>query len=757
MTLTALVLALAHVDLRALVATIGQIQPVNLVVVVASLAFGALGSSFRLKLIARDVGYRLTFRDAAAALSLGQVAGSLFFQIVGQLIARGAVLSRRGVPAAGTIVVTGYERLAALIVSLLLALAGGCYLFGRVTVDLQAGGAFFIKLTVGGVLVLAACAAAAWGRMAAARIREALGPRALRGLAVNLAISLLIQLMTMMAYIAAAMSLAPSIGPMEIAAAAAVVMLAASMPISLAGWGVRELGAIYALGAIGMPNEAALAVAVLIGIVALAVVAALAAVTGFARSGTPQPVARPVSAGATLDHTALLAWSIPIIAAMAVFFQVYVPLTHGQLNVNLADPVALVGGALFMLMCWRDRALPSWRLPGLNAHVLAATLMLTIALALGWWRFGWTSWAFVNRFAGWFILLAYAATGAMLVRHAGLAGFRMLAVTFAAAGSAIALLDLSIFSGVVANLGVPTELIRYRSEGFAQNPNAFATQLLLALAGVVAAVERSRLRTLLLIGVLLGLWFTGSRSGMIALGAVLILSLWWRLLSPRDLLHPVAVTAAVVAFIYWLPEILAAIRYGWAVSTIFLTDLWQSIASWIGGGSSGGGSGGSTINAARLEVHKHEFSPLEVVASGYSGSNVQRIASLHGGWAMFEAYPILGGGLGAFIEQHLRAHGQALVIHSTPLWLLAEMGVVGLLVFLAPFIRIVKHELHERPASDAVRNFMILAFLGFAVVAAVHDLFYQRALWLLLGAALALVDTAPADATGKRPVSHSVS
>src|SRR5690606_4888033 len=106
-------------------------------------------------------------------------------------------------------------------------------------------------------------------------------------------------------------------------------------------------------------------------------------------SGASLPAARPAAADAPVDHAALLAWSVPVIAAMAVFFQVHIPLTTASLNVNLADPVAIVGGALFLLMCWRERALPAWRLPGLNAHIVAATAMLTIALALGWWRFGW--------------------------------------------------------------------------------------------------------------------------------------------------------------------------------------------------------------------------------------------------------------------------------------------------------------------------------------------------------------------------------
>jgi hypothetical protein len=115
--------------------------------------------------------------------------------------------------------------------------------------------------------------------------------------------------------------------------------------------------------------------------------------------------------------------------------------------------------------------------------------------------------------------------------------------------------------------------------------------------------------------------------------------------------------------------------------------------------------------------------------------------SLRGGWAMFLAHPILGGGLGAFIEQYTRQQGIPLVIHSTPLWLLAETGIVGLLIFLSPFLRIFKAESFDRAAGDRIGTFLILALTGFALVAAVHEMLYQRAVWLLLGAALACAST----------------
>ena len=63
---------------------------------------GALLASWRLQMIAGDLGYRLGFLDAVSALSFGQILGTLFFQLAGQLMARSAVLSRRRIPVSGT-------------------------------------------------------------------------------------------------------------------------------------------------------------------------------------------------------------------------------------------------------------------------------------------------------------------------------------------------------------------------------------------------------------------------------------------------------------------------------------------------------------------------------------------------------------------------------------------------------------------------------------------------------------------------------
>lgn len=139
-TAAAFVVAFMQADLSAFWLAIGSISPPTLALAGSALLAGALLAALRLWFIARDVGHRLSARDALLALSVGQVAGAVSVQFFGQIVARSALLSPRGVSAPANIVMVTYERLVAVAISGLMATAGAWYLFGRLAVDLQGGG-----------------------------------------------------------------------------------------------------------------------------------------------------------------------------------------------------------------------------------------------------------------------------------------------------------------------------------------------------------------------------------------------------------------------------------------------------------------------------------------------------------------------------------------------------------------------------------------------------------------------------------------
>jgi hypothetical protein len=683
--LLVLVILLANANLSTLATTVSGLSAGAVVAVVAALTGGTLLASVRLKAIAKDFGYRLSWRDAFTTLTVSQLAGALFLQVVGQLIARGILLSRVDVPVSATIVLTTYERIAALVVSVVLAAAGGFHIFGKLTLNLSDGGATFLKISAG--LLLAVCfgASIAWGP-AAARLISGLGTKPLVSSAKAISLSLAIQFLTMAAYVIAAKTIQPEAAIADLCAASTIIMLAASLPISLAGWGIRELSAIVALGAIGVGTEAAVTVAVLVGAASMTITAALAFALApkavFNRQAMSQQATR-------VDYAALLDWVLPLAIATAVFFQIFVPLRSGIVNVNLADPIAVVGGVLFLIRHLRTSK-PQWRMPNLNGYILLTTLAFVLALISGIWSFGLTDWAFTNKFVGWFMLLAYGAVGASLVHRGGEDALQILLLTFAATAAAVVALEIALF--IAFDLGAPIapDMIPRPIEGFSQNRNSFSFLLLVALAATF--VSRTKYSVPLGAMILIGLWFAGSRAALGTLVILLGFTLFLRIISIRTALA--TATAAII---------------GCAV-IILISAMAKGLA------------GGMLASGYLIPV------TIEV-----PGSNAERFKSMSEGFAMFMAHPIFGAGLGAYMHDQL-SKGVPLVIHSTPIWLAAELGVVGLGLFAWVATRIFLNAWRWQNASGAL---IVLVLVVFAVMSAVHELLYQRSLWLLLGAALA--------------------
>lgn len=475
------------------------------------------------------------------------------------------------------------------------------------------------------------------------------------------------------------------------------------MPVSLAGWGVREMSAVFALGAIGVASGNALLSALVVGAGSLIAMAALSAIS---LSSWREPAAKRLDIAQSLNvnYGTLLAYAVPLAVATLVLFQIHVPLASGTLlNVNLADPIALLGGAMFLLQSVQRKQVPEWRVPHLNLAVAATTLVLVIALFIGAARFGFTEWAVVNRFFGWFVVLSYAMTGALMFRAASADSTRLLLLTFIGATMAIVLLELSLLTAVAAgaryklSLPVFTDAI----SGFAQNRNSFAFQILMALAATFVVAQGRRQRQIIVTTLLLGLWFTGSRSGWIAVSVLFIAAIYLRAVSIREL-APCALPCLILA--------ITPLALTWMVVPPRPTD-------------------------GAVPIIAPTVTPLLVPTATDTD---ERMLSLRLGWDMFLTYPLFGGGLGAFRNLGITDGVKPpLLVHSTPLWLLAETGFVGLIVFVTPVVAVLLKEWRRRD-RDKASDLLILCILVFAVMSLPADLLYQRTFWMIAGAGLAI-------------------
>ena len=700
------VLALAYLasvfDVGAVLGRAGRIPAWAVAASLALIAVNQFLSSVRFHLLLRDLGFRQSFAEGARANVYSIVGGLMLFSYFGQSLTRSAVLKTIDHSPAVAFLITGIER--AVSFGLLLVLAGGgaVVLFGGVRFGIAQGGGNAIVLVIGLAIALAAMTLFGLHRSQRSLLRRQVARGLLRSVLRAGVITVGMHLTMLAAYVVVARYAAPEAALADLTAVTGIVMLAAAIPISFAGWGIRELGAAHAYRAIGLSPEAGVAMAVVVGLLSLGALALNLALTMVpARRAAGAEPAPEIARGLAHDYARLTAWLVPMLATALVSFRVPIPTGSGAINVNPADPIAIVGAVILLGLGWRQRLGGLWRIRYLGGALVLASAAMGLGFLHGWFRFGLVDWALYNRLIGWGVLLAFLATGALATAVAGGAGTSTVVRVFSTTSAAMVVADLAL-RWLGAALGVDLfAAFGPRLVGMTGNPNAFALQLLLALALTLPAPGRGQstgpgrgigAAQVLELGLLLaGLWMTASRAGFIA-GAALVLAYWglgwmdWRRLAR-------GVAAALPIFLL-------------------------TVASGVGPGDPG--------------LHG-------IVGVGFVALQADRVVSLLGGLRMWLDHPLFGAGLGAFIESQIRSTGQPLVIHNSFLWLAAEFGLAGFAAFaLAPLaiLRTMAGDARWRAEPGFVMTAGCLVVL--AAMAMAHDLVYARGVWLLLGALLAV-------------------
>ena len=118
-----------------------------------------------------------------------------------------------------------------------------------------------------------------------------------------------------------------------------------------------------------------------------------------------------------------------------------------------------------------------------------------------------------------------------------------------------------------------------------------------------------------------------------------------------------------------------------------------------------------------------------------SSSDNERWQSIADGWALWQQYPLFGAGLGAFVQNRFDAGLPILIIHSVPVWILAELGIVGIVAIGGVFIALLWQSIKmiRTPEYFAWGTGLFVLLAALAVSGSVHDFFFQRSFWFLLG------------------------
>lgn len=665
-----------------------------LVGIVALLALNLLVVVLRFWRVLAHFGIDISWAVAARACIAGYVVGLAMISLFGQVVGRQAALQKSGVSPIVNASIAAYERSLLAVISGGLAVFGGLYLLGQRSMAKFLGPLPMVEIVLAAIAAAILSFALGQSRFEARLSAELLTARNLCRVLEITALTAVGQILVLGCFVVGIHSISPSSDVMSVFAASAIISFAASMPISVNGWGVREVAAVYVLGTLGISAADAVTVSILVGVVATAVIYLSIPFALRSRPAGHAVVFPAIRIGTMSEIEKASAWGMGMACAVAVFFQFHAALPAGNINVNLADPFAILALAALSLHCLLLRMGPVWRFDGVTPAVATVSAMLLFGFVYGWASIGVTQWALAGRLFGWLVLLGYLSAGYLVVAYTGRHGVRRFSETIVATAVTVVVMQLvlRILNAYGLNPGVE---LSYNFEGYASNRNSFSFQLLGAMVLLLAylplysrhrATGRSKglIFTALLGIILAGLGWSGSRAGLIVGGLLLLGYGLWR---PRQ--RRMVVLGLAIALVLW---------GGAIVST-------QYVQSGITGGKG-------------------------------DGSDPERFATFVHAVELWQESPVFGAGLGVFIARSSEWLGHAQVIHSTPLWILAEFGLVGLAVFGGAFFAFVRGAWMGRgnlPASDA-----LIMLLGvFAVFCLAHEIFYQRLFWLVLGALLA--------------------
>ncbi|NWB85481.1 O-antigen ligase family protein [Pseudomonas gingeri] len=666
--------------------------------------------------ILSHVGFRLPWGLVFRASSAANIASLLIIPLFGQMAGRQAVLQAAGVSAVENAVIAAYERVLVGCISAVLAFIGGGYLLGTAVKEYVALVPFdeIVPLVLLAVFVSLFFSISRFERLF---YQSLFTKRNVLRFFELVFITLVSSVLMLSSFALLFNFVVPSTDWFSVFSVAAVVSFAAGLPISFGGWGLREIAAVYFLGYLHVESDKAMAASILCGVLSVGAIIFMApfalktnkAVSSMHLSAVSIKPYQSVIRGVSIESVA--AWILCFSVALFVMFQVHFPVAGSTININIADPFAVLALSVVFLDSIFQRQLPLWRVPRFNYLLLLMSVILLFGFFHGWLNFGSSSWAFSKIF-GWLVLLGFLASGYLAVSYHGVRGARRIIEVM------VVVLCLILLSQMVLHFLHIYKIIEWRGftpaiEGYAENRNALAFQILsvsAAFIGLLPMYKDQRLRffprvkcevlfVLSLGWMMTGLYYTSSRSGIFVMFLLLAFASLTRIAQWRVLLKALMVSIVLWLLILYLPETVKFL----SASTLQATS-----------------------NAQKVQPSFSDQS-----------SDVVRWMLIKQAISVWIEAPVFGRGLGYFFMKSPELVGFPIIIHNTFLWLMAETGVVGATGFLFSFILVVKCLVVDK--VNRVRNgAAILLIFCFVFMSLFHEILYQRIFWFILGALIAV-------------------
>lgn len=696
-SLLLLIIAYSFFPSGHLVKLLANVSLISLTLSLVILLIAGSITSYRFYVLTQQFEFSLSFKSAHFINIMSQLSGIVMFQMLGQVISRAGISSLYTKNSQRMVLLTFLEKIASVISLLFIAAVGGYSVAHTLRVDLLALAPLLLILTTILIAILII-----WNGGISQSQRRYL--RKAFMLILNIRIghitltSMLIHLLTLSGYVIIARVFLPDTPLLLLGAAFSVVMFGAAFPISFAGWGIRELTAGFVFSTLSLDPAIGVTVAALVGIISLSAIGIHGLICAFLIKKIQSPPIQSSPLGHQKLHMErLIAFICAGAVALLIGCQLPIITQTSTTTVNLADPFALLGGLTFITFWYLwHKGNAVWRVPHMNIGLILFVTLILFGWFVGFLSYGSSTWASVNRGFGLVIIFSYLATGAMFTAFFGHKSIYlilrvMIFISITTFAIFWGLFEFNFFTSTLGSMqSYPNQF-----SGLVGNRNAFAFQMSMVFAVLIALPKPTKSITLELpLAIVLFLVLaSGSRTGILSCLIIIGISLSIQLISMRTLLRTSGYIVAILAIDYFGHLIITYVLYFNEPSAWSIVD---------------------TLRAKDI---------LLVQAD--------RWASYVGGFKMWRENMLIGGGLGAFISTQ---GGTPIVIHNTVLWVLAEMGGLGLVMWLYLPITLFAHSARNGIKKAEWEDIALLLCLTSVLIFSLfHEIYYQRIIWFFIG------------------------
>ncbi|WP_162147056.1 O-antigen ligase family protein [Holospora obtusa] len=678
-------------------------------------------TSTRLMLAYRQFGYAVPFRNIFKAGIMGQISGYFMIPFFSAMVGQHYSLKNFGIPRAVTAIVALYERVLMGIIASCLSLCSVFLIWPHLVSKVMMYCFQFIEICAVILCIFCVLVFRGWSLKEKKFFSLFLSKRSFIYGSGIVFFSFLSFFLVANSFMVLLFFFNQSFSYKIILGSCLIVSFISSLPISFNGWGVREFASVTVFKTLGVPIEESLFISIFIGAVSLFSLIILSLLSKYVLKEskyTSQLIVEiPLFKGLNLEKflIAFLTYS----ASIGLFFQLHFSIPPIMINISPTDLIALCGLLIFFDEFYHDRI--RYTVPYMKTFFICLPVVFSVSLLNGIFHFGFTSWAFYNKFLGLFVLLGYAGLGIVFVKNFGKQGvYRIIDIM------GITLFFIVLFKFLFVPFFMEFGILNARSgegfQGYAGNRNAFAIQLLSVFCLLCYRskycfnVSKSfiSMQNFLSGVILMGIYYTYSRGCIIATLCFIAMFMFFKIMTLKNLFH-----------LFFSALFLPAIFYLLNGALIFFNLIVAYFSSLPF----------SWLPSYLLSVYSFQYSDEQ--------SNQERVYTLIEGVKLWLSYPLFGAGLGRFVFNELEKKHRYLTIHHTFLWFLAEFGVLGTFPVCFYGYQIMKEiKTHIKyffkfKYNIPFENFLHLILLVIiCLLGQIYEIFYQRILWLIFGFSL---------------------